>query len=156
MYNATCEFQMEIDVQIAEEERSKMIGHEEVGNEETGNVEIGNSARLLTPEDAVPVSDLTVERLKALADPSRLKILEFLLEPRVDCCARDDGVCGCDFEALLGLSQPTVSHHLKILVAAELLSVEKRGRWSYYGLRKEAFSELSGYLGRFGETTPGC
>lgn len=127
-----------------------------IRNEESGNEEVGNAARLLTPEDAVLVSDLTVERLKALADPSRLKILEFLLEPRADCCARNDGVCGCDFEALLGLSQPTVSHHLKILVAAGLLDVEKRGRWSYYGLRKEVFAELSGYLGRFSNTASGC
>lgn len=116
----------------------------------------GSEARVLTPEDSVAVSDLVVERLKALADPSRLKILEFLLEPRSDCCARDDGVCGCDFENLLDLSQPTVSHHLKILVAAELLSVEKRGRWSYYAVRDDAFAELSGYLGRFGRTSAGC
>lgn len=116
----------------------------------------GNVERLLTPEDAVAVSDLAVERLRALADPSRLKILEFLLEPRSDCCARDDGVCGCDFENLLGLSQPTVSHHLKILVTAQLLSVEKRGRWSYYAVREDAFAELSGYLGRFAGSAAGC
>lgn len=91
----------------------------------------------------------TAGRLKAIADPARLKILEFLLEPRGDCCAREDGVCGCDFETLLGLSQPTVSHHLKILVQAGLLSAEKRGRWTYYALEPEAFARLSGYLSRF-------
>jgi ArsR family transcriptional regulator len=90
-----------------------------------------------------------VNGLKALADPARLRILEFLLRPAGDCCARDDGVCGCDFEDLLGLSQPTVSHHLKVLVQAGLLSAEKRGRWTYYDLEPEALGELSAYLGRF-------
>lgn len=88
-------------------------------------------------------------RLKALADPARLAVLEFLLEPRGDCCSRDDGVCGCDFEALLGLSQPTVSHHLKVLVQAGLLGAEKRGRWTYYRLEPRAFEELAGHFQRF-------
>ena len=103
---------------------------------------------LLERHDARQESE-TVAKLKALADPSRLRILEFLLEPKGNCCARDDGVCGCDFETLLGLSQPTVSHHLKILVQAGLLSSEKRGRWTYYDLEPQAFAQLSGYLGRF-------
>jgi ArsR family transcriptional regulator len=89
-----------------------------------------------------------VAGLKALADPARLRILEFLRKPQGECCARDDGVCGCDFEALLGLSQPTVSHHLKILVQAGLLKAEKRGRWMYYELEPAALSELASYLGR--------
>ncbi|MEX2536334.1 MAG: metalloregulator ArsR/SmtB family transcription factor [Trueperaceae bacterium] len=90
-----------------------------------------------------------VAKLKALADPSRLRILEFMLKPRGECCARDDGVCGCDFESLLGLSQPTVSHHLKILVQAGFLAADKRGRWTYYELEPPAFVELSGYFRRF-------
>ena len=94
-------------------------------------------------------TEATAARLKALADPSRLKILEFLLEPSGGCCARDDGVCGCDFETLLGLSQPTVSHHLKILVQAGLLSAEKRGRWTYYELEAQAFTHLARYLRGF-------
>jgi ArsR family transcriptional regulator len=89
-----------------------------------------------------------VTGLKALADPARLRILEFLRKPEGECCARDDGVCGCDFEDLLGLSQPTVSHHLKILVKAGLLRAEKRGRWTYYELEPAALSELASYLER--------
>lgn len=88
-------------------------------------------------------------RFKALADANRLKILEFLLAPDGSCCARDDGVCACDFEALLGLSQPTVSHHLKILVDAGLLAAERRGRWTYYELEGGAFGELTAFLERF-------
>ena len=92
----------------------------------------------------------TAGLLKAVADPARLRILEFLLEPQGECCARDDGVCGCDFETLLDLSQPTVSHHLKILVQAGLLRAQKRGRWTYYALEPQGFDRLSGYLARFG------
>ncbi|MEX2543343.1 MAG: metalloregulator ArsR/SmtB family transcription factor [Trueperaceae bacterium] len=90
-------------------------------------------------------------RLKALADPARLAVLEFLLEPNGECCSRDDGVCGCDFEGLLGLSQPTVSHHLKVLVQAGLLGAEKRGRWTYYRLEPQAFEELAGHFQRYGK-----
>lgn len=89
------------------------------------------------------------ERLKALADSNRLRILEFLLDPAEGCCARNDGVCACDFEALLGLAQPTVSHHLKVLVDAGLLTAEKRGRWVYYDLDPAAFDELVAFFGRF-------
>jgi ArsR family transcriptional regulator, arsenate/arsenite/antimonite-responsive transcriptional repressor len=80
--------------------------------------------------------------LKAIADPVRLQILEFLRSPQPVCCSRGDGVCACDFEAVLGLSQPTVSHHLKLLVEAGLVRAERRGRWVYYELEPEAFATL--------------
>ncbi len=82
------------------------------------------------------------DELKVLADPTRLKILDFLLEPVQSCCSRDDGVCGCDLETFLGLTQPTVSHHMKQLVEAGFVSAEKRGRWVYYELAPEAFTEV--------------
>ena len=82
------------------------------------------------------------DELKVLADPTRLKILDFLLEPVQSCCSRDDGVCGCDLETFLGLTQPTVSHHMKQLVEAGFVSAEKRGRWVYYELAPEAFAEV--------------
>jgi len=85
-------------------------------------------------------------RLKVLADPTRMKIVAFLLDPVASCCSRDDGVCGCDVEAFLGLSQPTVSHHMKALTAAGLVTAEKRGRWVYYGLVPGAFRELAAQL----------
>ena len=91
-------------------------------------------------------------KLKALADPVRLTILEFLLEPVQTCCARAEGVCACDFETVLGLSQPTVSHHMKLLVQAGFVRAEKRGRWVYYGLEPEAFEALQDALSRY--TTP--
>jgi ArsR family transcriptional regulator, arsenate/arsenite/antimonite-responsive transcriptional repressor len=87
-----------------------------------------------------------VPRLKALADPVRLQIVTFLADPVASCCSRGDGVCACDFEDVLGLSQPTVSHHMKQLVDAGLVRSEKRGRWVYYELVEETFERLGGAL----------
>lgn len=66
--------------------------------------------------------------LKALADPARLQVLSFLR-------SRPDGeACACDLVAPLGLAQPTVSHHLKVLFEAGLLEREKRATWVHYRL----------------------
>lgn len=83
------------------------------------------------------------DKLRLLADPTRFKILEFLAEPIPGCCSRGDGVCGCDLEAFLDLSQPTVSHHMKQLVDAGLVTAERRGRWVYYELAPEPLLALS-------------
>ena len=88
------------------------------------------------------------DRLKALADPTRLAIVEFLRAPQADRCSRSDGVCGCDMEGVLGLSQPTVSHHMKVLVSAGLVRAEKSGRWVYYELDSKAIGELADELDR--------
>jgi ArsR family transcriptional regulator, arsenate/arsenite/antimonite-responsive transcriptional repressor len=92
--------------------------------------------------------------LKALADPVRLQILEFLRDPVPSSCSRGDGVCGCDFEALLSLSQPTVSHHMKILTDTGLVRAEKRGRWVFYELEREGFAALLERLRPFASATP--
>ena len=97
---------------------------------------------------------LDPQQLKALADPVRLTILEFLLNPVQTCCVQDEGVCACDFENVLGLAQPTVSHHLKLLVQAGLVSAKKRGRWVYYELNREAFASLQGALSPYAEAAP--
>ena len=90
-----------------------------------------------------------VSQLKALADPVRLSILEFLLKPVQACCVQEKGVCACDFENVLGLSQPTVSHHMKILVQAGFVRPEKRGRWVYYELNPDTFTALQTSLSRY-------
>lgn len=64
-------------------------------------------------------------RLKALADPVRLAMLDFLLNPVQACLTQADGVCACDFEAGLGMTQSAVSHHMKILVQAGFVHAEK-------------------------------
>ena len=66
--------------------------------------------------------------LKALADRQRLRILNMLLR------AEGEAVCVCEFEPFLGLSQGTVSHHLKVLVGAGLVEREARGNRSYFAL----------------------
>lgn len=98
-----------------------------------------------------PTTNELALQLKALADSTRLGVLEFLSNPIQSCCSRDDGVCACDLEAFLGLSQPTVSHHMKLLVQAGFVRAEKRGRWVYYELEPSTFHELQGQLARFAE-----
>lgn len=83
---------------------------------------------------------------KLLGDPTRWRIVAFLARPVQSCCSRDDGVCGCDLEAFLGLTQATVSHHMKQLVEAGLVTAERRGRWVYYELQPQAFRALAAQL----------
>ena len=79
-----------------------------------------------------------LERLfKALADRNRLKIVNALVQ-----CG-DDAVCVCDFQAVLGLAQPTVSHHLRVLTDAGLLERERRGTYAYYRLAPHALERLT-------------
>ena len=74
---------------------------------------------------------------KALADPARIQLLSIV-------AAHDGGeACVCDLTEPLGLAQPTVSHHLKILVDAGLLAREQRGRWAYFSLVPGALGALA-------------
>lgn len=77
---------------------------------------------------------------KALADPNRLRLLSMVK-------AESSGEsCVCDLTASLDLGQPTVSHHLKILVDSGLLHREKRGTWAYYSLVPGALDDVAGLL----------
>ena len=67
-------------------------------------------------------------RLGALADPVRLQILSMIA------ASAGGEVCACDFVGPIGKSQPTVSHHLKVLAEAGLVNGDKRGRWVWYRL----------------------
>ncbi len=73
----------------------------------------------------------TANLFRALGDPARVKIVRLL-------DAADGPVCACEFIPALGLSQATVSHHLKKLTDAGLLEREQRGKWAYFSLSKEA------------------
>ncbi len=78
--------------------------------------------------------------LKALADPARLRLLSMI-------AAHEGGeACVCDLTAPLALSQPTVSHHLKVLLDAGLVSRDKRGVWAYYRLVDDALTGLAELL----------
>ena len=72
---------------------------------------------------------------KALADRNRVRILNLL-------ASADDAVCVCALEPALGLAQPTVSYHLKLLVTAGLLEREQRGRFGYYRIVPGALDQL--------------
>jgi ArsR family transcriptional regulator, arsenate/arsenite/antimonite-responsive transcriptional repressor len=78
--------------------------------------------------------------LKAIAEPTRLRLLSLV-------AAHADGeACICDLIDPVGLSQPTVSHHMKVLVDAGLLTREQRGKWAYYRLVPGALGALAGLL----------
>ena len=79
------------------------------------------------------------DRFKALADPTRVAIVNRL--------AGAGEVCVCAFVGELGLSQPTVSHHLRILREAGLVDARRRGTWAYYRLVPEAVTALAASLG---------
>lgn len=76
-----------------------------------------------------------VKLLQALAEPTRLAIVRQL--------ANDGEVCACDFTDCCGVSQPTVSHHLKVLREAGVVSCERRGNWIYYRLEAKAASRIA-------------
>ena len=92
-----------------------------------------------TPLDAATMSDAeaqaTASLFKALADPARVRIVNML-------AAADAGVCVCDLVPPLGLSQPTVSHHLRVLLDAGLVTREQRGKWAYFRVVPEALERL--------------
>jgi ArsR family transcriptional regulator len=90
-------------------------------------------------------AEVTARLFKALADPNRVKIINRL-------ATSPNSVCVCEFTGPLGLSQPTVSHHLKKLVQAGLLAREQRGTWAYYSLRHDALGRLAAALDLQGET----
>ena len=78
--------------------------------------------------------------LKALADPTRLRLVSMV-------AAHQGGeACVCDLTEPLGLTQPTVSHHLKILVEAGIFTRDKRGVWAYYALVPAAMNALATLL----------
>ena len=79
-------------------------------------------------------------RLKALSDPTRLQLLSHIA------AGGCGDVCACDLAEPLGISQPTVSHHMKKLVEAGLLTREQRGRWAHYSVVPSAFAELRAFL----------
>jgi ArsR family transcriptional regulator len=78
--------------------------------------------------------------LKALADPARLRLLSLIQ------ASPDGEACVCDLTAPIGLSQPTVSHHLRILTESGLLEREKRGVWAYYRLVPSAIQQVAELL----------
>lgn len=82
-------------------------------------------AEVVAPVLDTPRSVALAERLKALADPTRLRMLDLLTQ-------QAEPLCVCEITAEFALQQPTISHHIRILRQAGLILGEKRGVWSYY------------------------
>ncbi len=91
-----------------------------------------------TPLSETEASDLA-QVLGALADPVRLRLLS-LVASRVE-------ICSCDLEGPLGKSQPTISHHTKVLADAGLLIGEKRGRWMWWRMEPGRLAAVRAALG---------
>ena len=97
-------------------------------------------APVLTGRLETKQADELAAIFRALGDPGRLRLLSFL-------AAQPGGeACVCNLTEPLGLSQPTVSHHLKVLTEAGLLERERRATWIYYRLRLERLGELCAAL----------
>ena len=94
---------------------------------------------LVDPIDEATAAELA-KGFHALADPARLRLLSLI-------AGQPDGeVCACDLVAPLGKSQPTVSHHLKVLYDAGLVQRDKRGSWIWYRVVPERLDALRGSL----------
>ncbi len=98
--------------------------------------------------------DLAAATFKALADPNRLKVLHLLAAPPANACATAGSVCACDLETQLGLSQPTVSHHMRLLVREGLVTAKKRGKWTDYTLSSDGFAAVHALLDRLQDPAP--
>jgi len=90
------------------------------------------SLALMDPAEAVDLADI----LKAVADPVRLRLLHHIA------AAPDTTVCACHLPAALGITQPTLSHHLKRLTDAQLVIREQRGKWAHYRLNAPVVERL--------------
>ena len=115
---------------------------------------VSNSLAVLSPAETAaccaPLSSgpLTMEQaeqvaplLKALADPVRLRLMSLV-------ASRPGGeACVCDLNGAFDLSQPTISHHLKVLHEAGLVDRDKRGVWVYYRVRPQALASLGALIG---------
>jgi ArsR family transcriptional regulator, arsenate/arsenite/antimonite-responsive transcriptional repressor len=93
-------------------------------------------APLSSPVLSAEEAEATATLFRALADPARVRLVNIL--------ATEGTVCVCELTEPLGLSQPTVSHHLKKLTDAGLVEREQRGRWAYFSIKEEAMDRLAG------------
>jgi ArsR family transcriptional regulator len=110
------------------------------------------SGEVTTEDEEVRISRL-VALGQALSDPKRVKMLGMIAEGR-GCCdlpdlgvpvgEEDTGICVCEFEDYFGMGQSKVSYHIRKLKDAGLVKEEKRGKWSFYSLDRQATDELLG------------
>jgi ArsR family transcriptional regulator, arsenate/arsenite/antimonite-responsive transcriptional repressor len=103
-------------------------------------MDVRTITRCCEPVMDAPLSEDDAEELaaafKVLADPARLRLLSLVAN------ASEGEVCACDLVTPLGRSQPTISHHLSVLVDAGLLTRERRGKWAWYAVVPERLAVL--------------
>jgi len=100
----------------------------------------------------MPLADQQlVEPLKAVADPTRLKILRLLKKKGQCSIGKGEGLCARDIKEHIQLSQPTISHHMSILKKAGLVHAEKQGLWMWYRRNEKALKELGRALSGLSE-----
>ena len=93
-------------------------------------------APLAAPSLSATEAAATADLFKALGDSARVRIVNLLATSK-------GPICACELYEPLGLSQPTVSHHLKKLTDAGLLEREQRGKWAYFSLKRDAVEKLA-------------
>ncbi|HEV2591875.1 MAG TPA: metalloregulator ArsR/SmtB family transcription factor [Gaiellaceae bacterium] len=93
-------------------------------------------APLAAPTLSAEEAEATAQLFKALGDPARVRALNLL-------ATSGEPVCICNLTEPLGLSQPTVSHHMKKLLDAGLVDREQRGKWAYFSLKRDAVEKLA-------------
>lgn len=102
-------------------------------------------AKILQSRIGAKEAERAAEILKSLADPARLRIVNLLANSR-------GPVCVCDITERIGLTQGTVSHHLRKLLDAGLITCERRGTWAFYSLCRDALGRLAKVLDPEGAT----
>ncbi|MEY3990256.1 MAG: hypothetical protein RI985_1337 [Chloroflexota bacterium] len=81
-------------------------------------------------------SPVIVDQLKSIAHPVRWRMLELM-------AMHEDGMCVCDLEAQFDLSQPTISHHLRLMREAGVVVTDQRGTWVYYSIAPEMIQQMA-------------
>lgn len=104
--------------------------------EPTGAEDCGVALHRVPDEEAATAATA----LKALGHPARVRIVAAVR------AAKAGEVCVCDLQPVVDLAQPTVSHHLKVLVDAGLLTRERRGSWSWYALDDDAWRRIGAFF----------
>ncbi len=84
---------------------------------------------------------------QALSEETRVRVVEMLTTEKR---------CACQILEKLEISQPTLSHHMRILSEAGLITAEKRGKWVFYGINEPVFAELKRFVERIGQGTEPC
>ncbi len=89
-------------------------------------------------------ADQTLNRtLQAIADATRRRILQALKERGGCSIGKEIGLCACDIEQRIHLSQPTISHHMSVLKKAGLVEAKKHGQWMWYRRNEKAIGEVA-------------